>query len=77
MVMRGGVWRPLKKHGGYHYGRRRNTGIQERGHVKTEDWSHALIHQETPDISANHQKLGRGKKRFPTNCSGRMARLAP
>ena len=57
-------------------------GDETQGYKKEAMWRQRIgvMHWYTKKhqiFLVNHQKLGRGKKRFPTNCSGRMAWLEP
>lgn len=54
--------------------------LGEEGHVRmgTDIWSGIAISQRMPKIAGNHQKVGRGKKRFlPRSSKGNMALLIP
>ena len=57
----------LDKHGGCTYGRRRNTGIQEGGHVETEDRSHSSMHRwtETPVTAGKSAEARNRREQIP------------
>ena len=59
-------------------------GEETQGYKKEAMWRQrtGVTHQCTNGpkhqlLLAKQQKLGIGENRFPTNCSGRMARLTP